>query len=144
MDRFMKAAFDEAKRGLREGGIPIGSVLVRGNRIIGRGHNMRVQNGDPTAHAEIECLRNAGRIKSYNGTALYSTLSPCYLCSGAAVLFKIPKVVMGEDRNFKGGDRLMRAHGLEVVNLNDPTIADFFAGWIKKNKRLWGEDIGDL
>ncbi len=140
----MKAAFDEAKKGLREGGIPIGSVLVKKGKIIGRGHNLRVQTSDPTAHAEIVCLRNAGRIGSYKDTILYSTLSPCYLCSGAATLFKVPKVVMAEDENFKGGDDLMRAHGIEVVNLRDKTITKFFADWIKKNPRLWYEDIGGL
>jgi cytosine deaminase len=142
MDKFMQAAFGEAKKGLKEGGIPIGSVLVRKGRIIGRGHNMRVQNGDPTAHAEIECLRNAGRIGDYKDTVLYSTLSPCYLCSGAATLFRIPKVVMAEDENFKGGEDLMRAHGIEVVNTRDKEIAKFFREWITKNLRLWGEDIG--
>lgn len=144
MDRSMRAAFEEAKKGLKEGGIPIGSVLVRKGRIIGRGHNMRSQTGDPTAHAEIVCLRNAGRIKRYGDTVLYSTLSPCYLCSGAAVLFGIPKVVMAEDKNFRGGDDLLRAHGIEVVNLQDPEVTRFFAGWVKKNPRLWNEDIGEL
>jgi cytosine deaminase len=140
----MKAALDEAKKGLKEGGIPIGSVLVRKGEIIGRGHNLRAQTGDPTAHAEIVCLRNAGRIGSYKDTILYSTLSPCYLCSGAATLFKVPKVVMAEDENFRGGDDLMRAHGIEVVNLRDKTITKFFADWIKKNSHLWYEDIGEL
>jgi cytosine deaminase len=144
MDEFMKAAFDEAKRGLREGGIPIGSVLVKKGKIIARGHNMRVQNGDPTAHAEIECLRNAGRMKDYRDTVLYSTLSPCYLCTGAALLFKIPKVVMGENKSFKGGEELLRAHGIEVVNLNEPEIAGFFGEWAKRNPHLWDEDIGEL
>jgi cytosine deaminase len=144
VDKFMKAAFDEAKKGLKEGGIPIGSVLVKKGKIIGRGHNLRVQTGDPTAHAEISCLRNAGRIGSYKGTVLYSTLSPCYLCSGAATLFKVPKVVMAEDENFKGGDDLMRAHGIEVVNMRDTTITKFFAEWIQKNPALWHEDIGEL
>ncbi len=140
----MHAAFDEAKKGLREGGIPIGSVLVKGGKIIGCGHNMRVQKGDPTAHAEIVCLRNAGRIKSYKGTTLYSTLSPCPLCSGAAVLFKIPKVVIGENKNFKGGERLLLAHGIKVVNLQDPGIISFFGKWARENPTLWGEDIGEL
>jgi cytosine deaminase len=144
MDKFMQAAFDEAKKGLKEGGIPIGSVLVKKGRIIGRGHNMRVQNSDPTAHAEIECLRNTGRIGSYKDTVLYSTLSPCYLCTGAALLFKIPKVVMGENKNFRGGEELMRAHGVEVVNLQDPELIRFFGVWMKKNPRLWDEDVGEL
>jgi cytosine deaminase len=144
MDKFMKAAFDEAKKSLTEGGIPIGAVLVKNGNIIGRGHNLRVQCGDPTAHAEIACLRNAGRIGSYNGTVLYSTLSPCYMCSGAVLLFKIPKVVIGENRNFNGGERIMRAYGIKIVNLQDPKMIKFFASWTKKNLHLWDEDIGEL
>lgn len=144
MDKFMKAAFDEAKKGLREGGIPIGSVLVRKGKIIGRGHNKRVQELDPTAHAEIDCLRNAGRIGSYGDCVLYSTLSPCYLCTGAALLFKIPKVIMGENKNFVGGEDLMRAKGVEVINLQDPEIIRFFGDWTKKHPELWDEDIGEL
>lgn len=140
----MKAAFDEAKKGLKEGGIPIGSVLVRNGTIIGRGHNRRVQSGDPTDHAEIDCLRNAGRIGSYDGTILYSTLSPCYLCTGAALLFKIPKVVMGENKNFRGGEDLMRAHGVKVTNIQDSSIIKFFGDWTKKHPELWDEDIGEL
>jgi len=140
----MKAAFGEAKKGLKEGGIPVGAVLVRKGRIIGRGHNLRVQTGDPTAHAEIACLRNVGRIKTYKGCTLYSTLSPCYLCSGAVTLFKIPKVVMAEDENFKGGKDLMEEHGITVINLHDKVIARFFADWIRKNLKLWDEDIDEL
>ena len=140
----MRAAFDEAKKGLKEGGIPIGAVLVRKGKIIGRGHNMRVQNGDPTAHAEIECLRKAGRTKTYDGCTLYSTLSPCYLCTGSVLLFKISKVVIGENRNFVGGEALMRAHGIRIKNLQDPEIIGFFASWVKKNPKLWGEDIAEL
>lgn len=140
----MQAAFEEAKKGLRSGGIPIGSVLVKNSKIISKGHNMRVQRGDPTAHAEIECLRNAGRVGSYKGTTLYSTLSPCYLCSGSILLFKIPKVVIGENKTFKGGESLMRAHGIEVANLQDPEIIKFFGDWTKKNPHLWDEDIGEL
>jgi cytosine/creatinine deaminase len=144
MDGFMQAAFDEAKQGLDEGGIPIGAVLVKDGKIIGRGHNRRVQDGDVTAHAEINCLKNAGRIKNYSGCTLYSTLSPCYMCSGAAVLFKIPKVLIGENENFRGGEDLMKAQGIEVVNLDDVEISNFFAAWVKENPSLWGEDIGEL
>jgi len=144
MDKFMQAAFEEAKKGLGEGGIPIGSVLVRDGKIIGRGHNKRVQSGDPTAHAEIDCLRNAGRIGSYDDCILYSTLSPCFLCSGAAMLFKIPKVVLAEHKNFMGGEAVMRAHGIEVVNVKEPEITEFFGEWTKKHPELWDEDIGEL
>src|ERR1039457_6010365 len=103
MDTFMQAAIEEARKGLAEGGIPIGSVLVKDGKIIGRGHNRRVQNGDPMAHAEIDCLQKAGRIGTYAGTVLYSTLMPCYLCSGAVVQFNIKKVFVGESKTFPGG-----------------------------------------
>lgn len=140
----MKAAFDEAKKGLKEGGIPIGAALVKDGKIVGLGHNRRVQDGDVTAHAEINCFKNAGRIKTYKGCTLYSTLSPCYMCSGAAVLFKIPKVVLAENENFMGGEDLLKAHGIEVVNLKDREITKFFGDWIKKHPELWFEDIGEL
>jgi cytosine deaminase len=144
MDDFMQAAFDEAKKGLNEGGIPIGAVLVKDNKIIARGHNQRVQEDDVTAHAEINCLKNAGRIKSYGDCTLYSTLSPCYMCSGSAVLFKIPKVVVGENKNFMGGEDLLRAHSIDTEVLNDVEIIDFFAKWIREHSGLWKEDIGEL
>src|ERR1700753_3418065 len=119
MDPFLRAAIDEAKLGLSEGGLPIGSVLVRGNQIIARGHNRRVQRGDPMAHAEIDCLTNAGRQKTYRDTVLYSTLMPCYLCSGAAVQFGVPRVVVGESANFAGAPDFMRSRGIEVLDLHD-------------------------
>jgi cytosine/creatinine deaminase len=144
MDKFMKAAFDEANKGLEEGGIPIGAVLVRGGKIIGRGHNRRVQEDDVTAHAEINCLKNAGRLERYQDCVLYSTLSPCYMCSGAAVLFKIPVVVVGESKNYMSGEDLLRAHGIEVRVLNDPGLIKFFSKWAKENPHLWKEDIGEL
>lgn len=144
MDRFMSAAIDEAKKGLSEGGIPIGSVLVRNNEIIGRGHNKRVQEGDPIIHAEIDCLRNAGRIGSYKGTTLYSTLMPCYLCAGAVVQFGIKRVVVGECETFAGGPDFMRSHGVEVVNLNIEECKEIMREFIKKNPKLWNEDIGKL
>src|SRR5829696_916568 len=124
MDPFLRAAIDEAKLGLSEGGLPIGSVLVRGGTIIGRGHNRRVQRGDPMAHAEIDCLTRAGRQRTYADTVLYSTLMPCFLCSGAAVQFGVPKVVVGESVNFPGGQspggtspQFMRAAGIELTDL---------------------------
>src|SRR5204862_7646328 len=127
MDPFLRAAIDEAKLGLSEGGLPIGSVLVRDGRIIGRGHNRRVQRGDPMAHAEIDCLTHAGRQRTYRDTVLYSTLMPCFLCSGAAVQFAVPKVIVGESVNFLGGEgaagtspQFMRAQGIEVIDARDP------------------------
>lgn len=141
-DPFLQAALDEAKKGLREGGIPIGSVLVRDGKIVGRGHNRRVQDGDPVTHAEIDCLRRAGRVGSYAGTVLYSTLMPCYLCSGAVVQFGIKKVVAGESRTFPGGPEFMRAHGVEVVDADDAECAELMRAFIAKNPKLWDEDIG--
>lgn len=143
-DPFLQAAVAEAELGLSEGGIPIGSVLVRGDMVIGRGHNRRVQEGDPVIHAEIDCLRNAGRIGSYRDTVLYSTLMPCYLCAGAAVQFGIPKVVAGESRNFTGAREFMKGHGIEVVDLDDRGCIRRMADFIRKNPRLWNEDIGEL
>ena len=140
----MKAAIDEARQGRSEGGIPIGSVLVKNGRIIGRGHNRRVQQDDPVIHAEIDCLRNSGRVGSYRGTVLYSTLMPCYLCAGAAVQFNIPKVVAGESRNFAGARTFMEEHGIEVVDLDLPECVAMMKDFIEKNPRLWNEDIGEL
>ncbi|HWQ82168.1 MAG TPA: nucleoside deaminase [Ignavibacteria bacterium] len=142
MDEFMKEAIKEAKKGLAEGGIPIGSVLVKDGRIIGRGHNRRVQKGSPTLHAEIDCLENAGRIGSYSGTVLYSTLMPCYLCSGAVVQFGIKKVVAGESVTFEGGPEFLKEHGVEVIDLNLDECINLMKDFIDKNKELWNEDIG--
>ncbi len=138
----MKAAIEEARKGLAEGGIPIGSVLVKDGRIIGRGHNRRVQKGSPTLHAEIDCLEDAGRIGSYSGTVLYSTLMPCYLCSGAVVQFGIKKVVVGESVTFDGGPEFMKEHGVEVIDLNLDECINLMKDFIDKNKELWNEDIG--
>lgn len=144
MDKFMEAAIEEAKKGLNEGGIPIGSVLVKDGKIIGRGHNKRVQEKDPVIHAEIDCLRNAGRIGSYAGSVLYSTLMPCYLCAGAAVQFKIKKVIAGESRTFAGAREFMESRGVEVVDLDLDECAKMMEGFISKNPELWNEDIGEL
>ena len=148
-DEFMKAAIAEAEEGAREGGIPIGSVIVHRGRIIGRGHNRRVQRGDPMAHAEIDCLTRAGRQTTYRDTTLYSTLMPCYLCSGAVVQFGVPKVVVGESVNFPGGEgpggtspQFLRSHGVEVVDLRDPECIEMMAKFIREHPRLWNEDIG--
>jgi cytosine deaminase len=139
---FLEAAIAEARLGLAEGGIPIGSVLVKDGRILGRGRNRRVQNGDPTAHAEIDCLRSAGRIGSYAGTVLYSTLMPCYLCSGAAVQFGIRSVVAGESRTFPGAAAWLRAQGIAVTDADDEECAALMRRFIAENPRLWDEDIG--
>jgi cytosine deaminase len=144
MDEFMKAAIDEARKGLAEGGIPIGSVLVKDGKIIGRGHNQRVQKGSPTLHAEIDCLENTGRIGSYKDTVLYSTLMPCYLCSGAVVQFDIKKVIVGESVTFPGGPEFMKEHGVEVIDLNLDECKKLMTDFIEANPKLWNEDIGEL
>ncbi len=140
----MSAAIDEARTGLSEGGIPIGSVLVRDGKIIGRGHNKRVQENDPVIHAEIDCLRNAGRIGVYSDTVLYSTLMPCYLCAGASVQFGIKKVIAGEDETFSGAREFMESHGIEVINMNLEECKHLMKEFIEKNPELWFEDIGEL
>ncbi len=142
MDEFMEAAIAEAKQGLKEGGIPIGSVLVKENKIIGQGHNKRVQNSDPVTHAEIDCLRNAGRIGSYKNTILYSTLMPCYLCAGAVVQFGIKKVIAGESKTFPGAREFMESHGVEVIDLELDDCQQLMKEFIDKNPLLWNEDIG--
>lgn len=142
MDEFLKAAIDEAKTGLSEKGIPIGSVLVKDGKIVGRGHNKRVQDNDPMTHAEIDCLRNAGRVGSYKGTILYSTLMPCYLCAGAVVQFGIKKVYAGESKTFTGAKEFMQSHGVEVIDLNSKECIDMMNDFIAKNPTLWNEDIG--
>ena len=144
MDTFMQAAIDEAQQGIREGGIPIGSVLVKDGKIVGRGHNKRVQDGDPVTHAEIDCLRNAGRVGSYRGTVLYSTLMPCYLCAGAVVQFAIQKVIAGESQTFPGAREFMESHGVEVIDLNLPECVQMMRDFIAQNPKLWNEDIGEL
>jgi len=144
MDRFMEEALSEAASGLAEGGIPIGAVLVRSGEVIGRGHNRRVQQDDPVLHAEIDCLRNAGRVGRYADTVLYSTLMPCYLCAGAVVQFGIPKVVAGESRNFAGAGDFLRDHGVEVIDLDLPECYEMMAGFIAGHGDLWNEDIGEL
>jgi len=149
MDPFLRAAIDEAKLGLKEGGLPIGSVLVRDNQVIARGHNRRVQNGDPMAHAEIDCLTRAGRQRTYKDTVLYSTLMPCYLCTGAAIQFGVPKVIVGESVNFPGGEgkwgkspAFMRANGIEVIDLHDAECIEMMSTFIREHPELWNEDIG--
>jgi len=141
-DPYLRAAIAEARKGLAEGGIPIGSVLVKSNKIIAAGHNKRVQEDDPVTHAEIDCLKNAGRIGSYKGTILYSTLMPCYLCAGAVVQFGIKKVIAGESRTFPGAKSFMVEHGVEVIDLDDKECYTLMQEFIRKNPELWNEDIG--
>lgn len=138
----MQAAIAEARQGLQEGGIPIGSVLMKDGKILGSGHNKRVQNGDPVTHAEIDCLRNAGRVGNYAGTVLYSTLMPCYLCAGAVVQFGIKTVIAGESKTFPGAKEFMESHGVEVIDLDLAECKQLMTDFIEKNPLLWNEDIG--
>jgi cytosine deaminase len=144
MDPFMQAAIGQAKKSRHEGGIPIGSVLVKEGTIVGRGHNQRVQQSNPILHAEIDCLQNAGRVGSYAGTTLYSTLMPCYLCAGAIVQFKIKRVIVGESETFPGEPEFMESHDVEVIDLDLPECKDMMQEFIKAFPQLWNEDIGEL
>ena len=144
MDPFMQAAINQAKKSRKEGGIPIGSVLVKGGKIVGQGHNQRVQHNNPILHAEIACLQNAGRIGSYVGTTLYSTLMPCYLCAGAVVQFKIPRVIVGESQTFAGAPDFMESHGVEVIDLDLSECKEMIQAFIDEHPQLWNEDIGEL
>jgi cytosine deaminase len=143
--RVMLEAIKEAKRGLAEGGIPIGSVLVIDGKIRGRGHNKRIQEGSSILHAEMDCLENAGRLeaKDYRRATLYSTLSPCDMCSGAVLLYGIPRVVVGENTNFQGPEEYVRERGVEVVVLQDEKCISIMRDFIKGNPSLWNEDIGE-
>jgi creatinine deaminase len=145
MDPFMRAAIDEARQGLAEGGIPIGSVLMIDGQIVGRGHNRRVQVGSAILHAEMDCLENAGRLKArdYRRAVLYSTLSPCDMCSGAVLLYKIPKVVVGENQTFRGPEDYLRSRGVELEILNDPECIRLMREFIRAAPELWNEDIGE-
>ncbi|MDR3710253.1 MAG: nucleoside deaminase [Capsulimonadaceae bacterium] len=144
MDEFMRLAIDEARKGLAEGGIPIGSALARGGKLLGSGHNKRVQDGDPIVHAEIDCLRNAGRVGYYGDAVLYSTLMPCYLCAGAVVQFGIRKVIVGESETFPGTRPFMESHGVEVIDLDLDECKKLMYDFIAANPTLWNEDIGEL
>jgi cytosine deaminase len=144
MDAFMQAAIDEARRGLAGGGIPIGSVLVHDGRIIGRGHNRRVQKGSAILHGEMDAIENAGRHPAtvYRASTVYTTLSPCAMCSGTVLLYGIPKVVVGENQTFMGEEALLRSRGVEVVVLQDPTCRELMRQFIAAKPALWHEDIG--
>lgn len=145
MDVFLAAAIEEAKLGLAEDGIPIGSVLVIDNRIVGRGHNRRVQKGSTVLHAEMDCLENAGRLPAsdYRRATLYSTLSPCDMCSGAVLLYGIPKLVVGENRTFRGPEDYVQSRGVEVVVADNIECIELMQTFIKNNPALWNEDIGE-
>jgi cytosine deaminase len=144
-DRFLRAAIEEAELGLREGGIPIGSVLVIEGRIVGRGHNRRVQNGSAILHAEMDALENAGRLsaRDYRRSVLYSTLSPCDMCSGAALLYRIPRIVVGENQTFRGPEEYVRGRGVEVEIVQHPDCIRLMTEFIGAKPQLWNEDIGD-
>jgi cytosine/creatinine deaminase len=145
MDDFLKTAIDEAKAGLAEGGIPIGSVLVIDGRIVGRGHNRRVQKGSAVLHAEMDCLENAGRLKArdYRRSVLYSTLSPCDMCSGTVLLYGIPKVIIGENRTFRGPEDYVRSRGVELVIVDSDECRQLMRAFIENHPELWNEDIGE-
>lgn len=143
-DQFLEAAIEQARKSLAEGGIPIGSVLVHEGKIIGRGHNCRVQTGSAIDHGEMNCLRNAGRLPAsvYRNSTIYSTLSPCPMCSGAIVLYKIPRVVVGENVTFQGAEDYMRANGIEVDVVQDAECIEMMGSFIRNKPALWNEDIG--
>lgn len=145
MDIFMQAAIEEARKGLSEGGIPIGSVLVVDGKIVGRGHNRRVQKGSAILHAETDCIENAGRLKAkdYQKATLYSTLSPCDMCSGTSLLYKIPKIVIGENQTFRGPEEYLRSRGVELTILNNEECIKLMKDFIEANPDLWNEDIGE-
>jgi creatinine deaminase len=144
MDRFLGAALEEARLGLSESGIPIGSVLVSDGRILGRGHNRRVQHGSVVLHAEMDALERAGRLDArvYRAAILYTTLSPCAMCSGAILLYGIPRVVIGENRTFRGEEELLRSRGVSLEVVDDPGCAELLGSFIRDHPELWNEDIG--
>lgn len=144
-DTYLQAAIEEARKSLEEGGIPIGSVLVIDGEIVSRGHNQRIQKGSAILHAEMDCLENAGRLKAqdYRKAILYSTLSPCEMCSGTVLLYRIPKVVIGENTTFQGPESYMRSRGVELAILNDAECLRLMSEFIEARPELWNEDIGE-
>jgi cytosine/creatinine deaminase len=142
--KFMKEAIREARKSFREGGIPIGSVLVKGGRIIGRGHNRRIQKSSVILHAEMDCLENAGRLKAkdYKKCVIYSTLSPCDMCAGAILLYKIPVIVIGENKTFRGPEAYVKRRGVKIIDLDLPECKKMMRDFIAAHPRLWNEDIG--
>ena len=145
MDIFLEEAIKEAKKGLDEGGIPIGSVLVIDDKIVGRGHNRRVQNSSAILHAEMDCLENAGRLKAsdYKRATIYSTLSPCDMCSGAILLYGIKRVIIGENKTFKGPEEYVKSRGIEVEVVDNQECCTLMESFIKESPELWNEDIGE-
>jgi cytosine/creatinine deaminase len=139
--QYIELAFLEAKKSADAGGLPIGSVLARGDKILASGHNQRVQKGDPIAHGEMDCLRKAGRQKTYSDTTLYTSLSPCMMCSGTIVQFKIPRVVINDTQNFGGNEEFLRQHNVEVIDVAHPDSIALMAQFIADNPALWNEDI---
>jgi cytosine deaminase len=146
MDQFLKIAIEEARQGLAEGGIPIGSVLVVDGRVVGRGHNRRVQKGSAILHAEMDCLENAGRLRpaDYRRAVLYSTLSPCDMCSGTTLLYRIPKVIIGENRTFQGPEDYVRARGVTLEIVDSAECYQLMQEFITSHLELWNEDIGEV
>lgn len=144
MDTFMQEAIGQAQKSLEEGGIPIGSVLVKDGVLIAKGHNKRVQEDNPILHGEMDCLNNAGRVGSFKNTVIYSTLMPCYMCAGTIVQFKIPKVIVGESETFPGAREFMESHGVEVVDLDLQECKDLMQRFIAQKPEVWYEDIGEL
>ena len=145
MDEFLQAAIEEARHGLAEGGIPIGSVLVIDGKIVGRGHNRRVQRGSAILHAEMDCLENAGRLSAsdYRRATLYSTLSPCDMCSGTALLYNIPRIVIGENRTFQGPEEYLRSRGVQLEIVDNAECVTLMQQFIAAHPELWNEDIGE-
>jgi cytosine/creatinine deaminase len=141
--KFLRIAYEEAKAGFDEGGCPIGSVVVRGDQVIGQGRNQRVQGGDPIAHGEMDALRKAGRQRTYKDTVLYTSLSPCMMCSGTIVQFGIPRVVIGENKTFGGNEKFLRSRGVEVVIADDPDCTALMTRFISEKPELWNEDIAE-
>ena len=141
--RFMRRAYEEAKTGYDEGGLPIGSILVEDGEVVGAGHNRRIQDGDTIAHGEMDCLRRAGRRRHYKTTTLYTTLSPCMMCTGAIIQFGIPRVIVGEDRNFEGNIGFLTERGVEVALLQDPDCIELMGRFIREQPAIWNEDIAE-
>ena len=141
--KFLRIAYEEAKAGYDEGGCPIGSVLAQGDKLISQGRNQRVQGGDPIAHGEMDALRKAGRQKSYRNKTLYTSLSPCMMCTGTIIQFGIPRVVIGENKNFGGNEEFLKSRGVEVIVVNDPDCVDLMTKFIREKPELWNEDIAE-
>ncbi len=141
--RFMRRAYEEAKAGYDEGGLPIGAVMVENGEVVGAGHNRRVQEGDPIAHGEMDCLRRAGRRRHYKAVTLYTTLSPCMMCTGTILQFGIPRVIVGEDRNFEGNVDFLSERGVEVALLQDPDCIELMGRFIREQPEIWNEDIAE-